>query len=752
MRDAEYHVAPGDPSSLGALRVPKARDLARLLTDRTLPFLSLVEVRRAVDGDVLVFDVQAEVPQRPEAEIRVPERLAVTFFDSDDRMPATAALRRDFPRDLPHLNLMPAGSPASLCLFAERYNTVRLRWTAAMYARRVHQWLSDTARGALHQEDQALEPFILPTAGILVLPRRVYTINAEEDLVVRSRGTGADRVVIASPPGDGIAPEDSEPHVALTIVTEPHVHGAIQAVPQTLRELHDFLTRFGTDLLGALQAKLSKWREPPTRLMAHVVLVTVVPKTRTTGGTTEDWEAWAFRPTLSVLQLGEALGLWDVKDGVAADRSETPQEQNDVPVEIFLPLWHLTPERAAAFSGVPHESPRVVAIGAGMLGSQVVMHLARSGFGQWTVIDNDRLLPHNLVRHALSPALVGKSKALVLAVEASMLFPGTSIATWIDGNVFDSRSSAEIEAALANADLVLDMSASPAVARRLTADVPRLGRLVSLFLTTTGDDLVLLAEDRGRAIRLDDLEMQHYRAALRNTDLKDHLHRAGQPLRYGQSCRDLTLSIAQDRAAVASGIAARAVRDMWKGDEAVITVWRSQPDGGVRVVSVPPERVYVVDVNGWHVRADEAFIGRLHLLRKKRLPTETGGVLIGHHDMQRRIIYLVHAISAPRDSKESIAFFERGQSGLQQEVRQIEQDTGGGLSYVGEWHSHPFRHPTDASDRDKLLFQWLAARMALDGLPPVMAIVGDNEVAIHVDKVTTGSASIRSIGRAGRAS
>lgn len=751
MSDAEYHAAPGGPSTLGEMRVAKARDLARLLTDRTLPFLSLVEIRRAVDGDVLVFDVQAEVPQRPAADIRVPERLAVTFFDSDDRMPATAALRRDFPRDLPHLNLMPGGSPASLCLFAEHYYTVRLRWTAAMYARRVHQWLSDTARGALHQEDQALEPFILPTAGILVLPKSVYAVNAEEDLVVRSRGTGADRVVIASPPAEVIAPEDSEPHVALTIVTEPHVHGAIQAVPRTLRELHEFLKQFGTDLLDALIARLGKWREPPTRLAAHVVLVTVIPKSRTPGGATEDWETWAFRPTLRVLELGEALGLWDAKDGVPADR-EAPREATDIPIEIFLPLWHLTRERAAAFSGVPYEAPRVVAIGAGMLGSQVAMHLARSGFGQWTIIDNDRLLPHNLVRHAMSPGLVGRSKALVLAVEASMLFPGTSIANWIDGNVFDTRNSAEIETALANADLVLDMSASPAVARRLAADVPRLGRLVSLFLTTTGDDLVLLAEDRGRAIRLDDLEMQHYRAALRNSDLKDHLHRAGQPLRYGQSCRDVTLSIAQDRAAVASGIAARAVRGIWKDDAAVITVWRSQPDGGVRVISIPAERVHAVDVNGWHVRADEAFIGRLHLLRKKRLPTETGGVLIGHHDMQRRIIYLVHALSAPKDSKESIGFFDRGQSGLQQDVRQIEKDTGGGLSYVGEWHSHPFRHPIDASDRDRLLFQWLAARMALDGLPPVMAIVGDTEVAIHVDMVTTGSTSIRSVGRAVRAS
>jgi tRNA A37 threonylcarbamoyladenosine dehydratase len=45
----------------------------------------------------------------------------------------------------------------------------------------------------------------------------------------------------------------------------------------------------------------------------------------------------------------------------------------------------------------------------------VVNNLARSGYGDWTIVDHDHMLPHNLVRHQLDSQALGLSKARALA-------------------------------------------------------------------------------------------------------------------------------------------------------------------------------------------------------------------------------------------------------------------------------------------------------------------------------------------------
>ena len=67
---------------------------------------------------------------------------------------------------------------------------------------------------------------------------------------------------------------------------------------------------------------------------------------------------------------------------------------------------------AAAANGSEPDCCKVVVVGAGTLGSQIITTLARSGFGTWTIVDEDDLLPHNLARHALNGFYVGHSKAI----------------------------------------------------------------------------------------------------------------------------------------------------------------------------------------------------------------------------------------------------------------------------------------------------------------------------------------------------
>ena len=55
-------------------------------------------------------------------------------------------------------------------------------------------------------------------------------------------------------------------------------------------------------------------------------------------------------------------------------------------------------ELAAQMNGYDGDgtTPDMVAIGVGALGSQVLTNLVRSGYGRWTLVDEDVLHPHNL--------------------------------------------------------------------------------------------------------------------------------------------------------------------------------------------------------------------------------------------------------------------------------------------------------------------------------------------------------------------
>jgi hypothetical protein len=726
---------PGTPIAVEAITVGKARALVEVLSGGAIAFVTFVEARRVPAGDVVVFDVDPEVPQQPAADIRRRERIAVTFFDSDDRVPETVALRESFPRTVPHLNLRPAAEPwASLCLYEERYADLKLRWTAAGYLRRVHEWLSRTAQQTLHQPDQRLEPFIIPSAVPLVISPSLLSAEwDEEGLDVLRAGDDRHTVLIARRGASG-----ATGFRAIRVTVEPAVHGAILHEPRTLADLHDLLSSRGTNLAAILRGRLAALEGRTNLLDACLVLVLTVPALRAVQGPVEATDVYAFMTVKTLREIGVALDVWQIHRGrvgrvLASDSTRTGV---DVEIATLSPIVGLSREAAALVSGEEAARPRVLAVGAGMLGSQVITSLVRSGYGEWTIVDHDHMLPHNLVRHQLDGAALGLSKAKALAEFLNGLFDDEKVARAIEVDVLRTGEPPELREALDKAQVILDTSASATVARHLAVDVVSPGRRVSLFLNPDGTDLVLLAEDERRETRLDDLEMQYYRAIVRDRELQDHLRPAGGRVRYGQSCRDVTTRIPQHRAAIAAGTGAAAVRRCVAAPGPAIRMLRMTADLEVRSVEVPAATPCEYTVGKWTVRSDEVVQARLRELRAAALPSETGGILVGHHDMQRHILYVVDALPAPPDSEGRPVFFTRGCEGLQQHVCDMESMSGGSLTYVGEWHSHPDGCSVLPSRDDDEVLAWLGKHLEVDGLPAVISIVGEHLIAFYFGGVS----------------
>lgn len=184
----------------------------------------------------------------------------------------------------------------------------------------------------------------------------------------------------------------------------------------------------------------------------------------------------------------------------------------------------------------------------------------------------------------------------------------------------------------------------------------------------------------------------------------------------------------QDTIALHSCIFSKGIRKIIKSDDAHIKIWRMNDKDTIDVKEYVCKihEPMIINAHGWTVITDSFLINKLQHYRQNKLPNETGGVLIGTYDTQRKIAYIVDTIPSPPDSKEWPTVYIRGCKGLELEVNKVGKITDGMLKYVGEWHSHPKGMNANPSQTDIQAFAWLTEEMNQYGYPALMLILGEN--------------------------
>ena len=727
----DFHV-PGAPVEPGMLTLPRARSVARFANTTANPNVRLLNCYGSRDDgtEAVALAISATVPQRPVHDIRQTEHILIVFNQDDSWYPTVEALRKDFPC-VPHTNLREMGEPRSLCLYYEPWDEVKLNLTAPKLIARIMWWLEGTADGTLHGEDQPLEPLIFDPRWDLIIPSDLLSGGAaSKPQLLKCYFTGWSLRLIRPPVAAG-RPDEKEPVgscLALVVRCQPQQHSVIQATPRTLTDLHNFLVPAGVDLREILRERLDGWAGRAQELHSvegmSLVLLVRLPKTRVVGGEVETEELRAFAFYGSVSRIAEAVGAC-----TGDTDTDGPEDvSREIEVLPLNPRVGLSRALAARVNGENREnSCQLVAVGVGALGSQVAVNLVRGGFGQWTLVDHDLLQPHNLGRHALGGWALGRPKAPGLSDMLNSIVEGPPIASAVVSNILGNcapDNQADVDWRYCS--LILDMSASIAVARYLCHDVKSPARRFSLFLNPSGTALTLLAENHTRSIPLDVLEMQHYRALIGDANLNGLLS-SSSTIRSGVGCRDMSIQIPQDLIALFSGIASRAVRRAVETDKAQIATWMvDNSNYSVSNTAIEPADVRRKKKDGWRIFWDAELERKLKEYRNAKLPNETGGVLIGSYDMARRIIYVVDGTEAPPDSQECPHGFLRGSEGVQEAVEKIREATNGRLDYIGEWHSHPTRN-TEPSNRDRNVIKWVKETLDDEGQVGVVGIVGSGK-------------------------
>jgi len=734
---SRYVEVPGGHVAAADLRYPRSKSLSHFLFSKINPHAELVEVLRTPEGhEVVVFDVEVEVSQLRRHDIRPRERLAIIFREQELLHPEVLALREDFPY-VPHLNPRDEEIPRSICLYEEDFDELRLTWTPAGFIERARWWLSETAKGTLHGEDQPLEPILLGDFPPLVLPsnflQTVADTNSPQPLGIELRRSGSREVYVAQPSTPATA------FAAIAVTSPPHVHGAIRSHPRNSKRLNEILKGVGLDLFDDLRKRLTEWQLSPVLLNAPPIIIVILPKQRKTGTEVERLELWAFLLLTTVGELGVGLGILE-RHGSSFGRvlGGTPDDRllEGMTIYVLNPTFSLSRLGAATLSGTKPNPQRIAAIGVGALGSQVIESLVRTGFGIWTGIDSDVFLPHNAARHELTQHEVGRLKVEGMQIKLNALLDEIAMPSTLEANVLrPGLKETELHEALSNVETILDMSASLPVARKLAYYPDKRIRRCSVFLNPSGSDLVLLCEDKNRRARLDWLEFQYYRELVSNQALALHFEADANRIRYARSCRDLTSLVPQHLIAMHSGIASHALQQCLPRPDAVVRIWHSDSSMNVKAYAVETCPVVDLTIDRWRVCTDRVFARKLRKHRQAQLPRETGGVLIGNFDQENRVVYLADMLPSPPDSEEWPTLYVRGSQGLESAVKRVRERTDNQLQYIGEWHSHPDGYNTEPSGDDKTVFGWLAEHAARDSNPPVMAIAGEKDIRIFVGSI-----------------
>lgn len=745
-----YHELAGfAPTNLAALRLQHTLELCQAI-DRNED-VSLLQVLSPVDGsdrEVLVIDVECdEIPNRNPVGLRSPERLAIMVGPGGNSPPTVLAMRKDFPGVM-HLNATPAGEPRSLCLYFEPHRSAMRSWTAPKFLRRIQWWLLKTSQGALHAADQPLELPFFDTGWELVIPADFDQLRQRADLrffasfvePAHLRGTSTLMLQAAA-----VANAKVEALGIAIIDCPPIVHGNRTDIPSTLGAAADELAGRGLDLAAMLRDNLWRQIQPNGETLKgasdRFVVMLNMPVCRDPRAAPERSQRLALLTTVGRLELGLRLGAYTCVDGRVF--KDTPiggraPTEGDWRSLLTLPAAVLdAPSRKSfrALSATSNEGPdAAVLVGAGALGSELLNLWTRAGWGSWAIIDSDHVKPHNLARHAAFFNQVGQPKASACKLLADQTYGSEGIVRAIVADACD-RTSEGVVTALADASLIVDCST--------TVDFPRLAsasahaaRHASVFLTPNGKGSVLLLEDQGRQCRLRTLEAQYYRALLNHAWGQHHLDGHLGTFWSGASCRDISYKLPHSSVVAHAATLAEQLIRRHEQPQAAIHVWhRDSATGAVEVFDVPIHEPIVRPRGRLTVHLDKGLENKLRQLRTAKLPTESGGVLLGYHDLNLGEAVIVDVLPPPPDSLHSTQHFERGVEGLLESYSEVQRRTGNVVGYLGEWHSHPPGHSARQSPDDLLQLFKLALGMADDGLPVIQLIVSDRDLELYAGEV-----------------
>jgi len=639
---------------------------------------------------VVSADISVGLPARfvntgvTESGVRSIEQVRFRFEEEFPLKAPKIILRDDFPRSFPHINpsqkeVLPCiyeGDPSELLQQSEWMNGV---------LNQLVDWMEKAASGSLINHSQGWEPMRNDhPAGYIV-----YDIY---ELLEFLNDASVGNKEIHYEVRNGIVVADSnsalrKPKKSTFLVCQ-HPDKRIQAsyIPNgifTLGDLYAFACSMGINGLKGIVEEIDS---------QHL-------------GEEKMFVALAIHRPCKIINSDENVEILNFVINKSKQRKKKKRVLPESPVGMLAHINKTSPQLLKKLSGakqsIDNASP-IALLGCGSLGSKIGLHLARNGSGPFLCVDHDMFLPHNNARHGLSLSLrANKAEQLALSISS------------ISGRFSEPSAKPANRTDFSKSRIIIDTTASLVVRSFLMAD-KLLPPIISHGIYGGGKLGITLIEAIGKGIKLDDLWAALYSICLEREWLREIIFsEQKENVPIGQGCgshtvimKDASLSLfASSMSLIIQNILETSLP---QNGEIVLTRILNHIDlFSERIETKGAKYIQSITKKDWNVRVLGHVLEKMEKQSLSGGANETGGCLIGSVFLFPKSIVITDILPPPPDSISTPTMFVLGTEGLEKQIKVIERNTNGKVTYLGTWHCHPHgggASRTDHNNASRLLF------------------------------------------------
>lgn len=695
--------------------VQNTEKLDLVLAIKQNPYISIVQIcnSKKYPGIFLIATIDICIPTNGVYKgLDIRDKEEIVFYVPTNyplSAPSVIPARDDFPTNLiPHLNTSVSGTEIkelNLCLYRGDVNEWFFQCGVYAFCDRVVGWFSDLVNGELIHNDGFENVRITDQRDILFMDYKAMTnyIKSSKD----NQG-----FEIFNIKRDGLYWElttqkfDYAQHNNNIF---PCIFTFDRIMPETDYIVNEFNVFSDVEIFNSAAQVKKGIRRYRAQYLRYIKNAKKIPK--------------AIMVVMAIKRPMQVLGTFDKFDFIAFllnfDFESNPAEFGDSTVYNYATIGLVNKELAEKISGTEFEKPDISMIGVGAIGSKVSMHLAKMGYVNQKIYDNDCLLPHNLIRHEeKSPFMIGAPKAFVAQGNIKALFRE------------DTKSSMEKVDILADDvdldnEIIIDATASERCLNYLSSKEKITGCVVRTEIFAGGIVGATFVEGSNRNPDIYDLRVTLWHKAIESQGVRDWLlsneHEANKELYIGIGCSSDTFVLDDATISNHASIVPHIVNKYVGCNEGTIVLnyfdKNSLIENHIQLFEI--ESFEIFELNDWciHIKKDVWDNVKIYLNDS----IENMGIWLGTINLYLKRIVITDT-HIPNDNRRTSGEVIAGTQGVDELINKYEEMTNGLIGYVGEWHTHT-GDSARPSGKDLVAFSQVEL-----GRITLMTILGKKEV------------------------
>ena len=387
-------------------------------------------------------------------------------------------------------------------------------------------------------------------------------------------------------------------------------------------------------------------------------------------------------------------------------------------IRLATTIQSLNKNIAEKLSGTKYEKCSIALIGCGALGSKIAMSLAKMGYVQQKLVDNDVFLPHNLIRHEVTtPFYIGLNKARIMSSKINVLF-GKSESTFYEEESFISNANY-------NNDFIIDCTASERNLYWYLMSNIECNGYCRCEIFMDGKLGVSFFEGSKHNPDIFDIRVYFLYYSVQDNLLQEIFNEQDNEFNefhIGFGCSSDTMILDEATISNHASIVPHILEKYRNIDEGTVVInyfdKTNLENNFVRKLKVCKFNTYDLE-SGWKVHIMECVINSVREFVNQS--NENMGLWIGCIDNNLKRITIVDTYIPP-DNLRAKNKVTSGIKGVNKIIGSCEKKSCGIIRYIGEWHTHPNGRAVP-SELDKRTF----AEFSKLGKTYLMTILGKGE-------------------------